>query len=109
MLTPQHRATYIGASGVINDQTQSSLPVTGGSAIVKIDPEPGRIIVFDPPGGLFDFDPDRFRDVLDQVQLDANSLAGMLAQAANGNLDLPAFNKALAAQGIGIALEKRKG
>ncbi len=47
--------------------------------------------------------------MLDQVQLDANSLAGMLAQAANGNLDLHAFNKALAAQGIGIALEKRKG
>lgn len=108
MLTPQHRATYLGANGVINDQTQSSLPVAGGSAIVQIDPEPGRIIVFDPPGSIFDLDPDRFKDLLDKVQLDANALAGMLAQAANGNLDLPAFNKALAAQGIGIALEKRK-
>jgi hypothetical protein len=108
MLTPQHRATYIGAGGVINDQTQSSLPVAGGSAIASVDAEQGNIIVFEPPGGLFEFDPERFKDILDQVQLDSSTLAGMLAQAANGTLDLGGFNKALAAAGIGIALEKRK-
>jgi hypothetical protein len=108
MVTPQHRATYLSATGVINDQTQSSLPVAGGSAILHIPPEPGNVIVFEPPGGRFDFDPGRFADLIATFDLDANALAGMLAQAANGNFDLSAFNKALAAEGIGLALEKRK-
>jgi hypothetical protein len=108
MLTPQHRATYLGTGGVINDQTQSSLPVAGGSAIIHLPPEPGGPLVYDPPGGVFQFDPDRFKLVLDRVDLDANALAGMLAQVAGGGLDIPAFNKAMAAEGIGLALEKRK-
>jgi len=108
MVTPQHRATYLSGTGVINDQTQSSLPVAGGSAVLHVPPEPGNIIVFDPPGNKFEFDPDRFAGLIEALDLDANALAGMLAQAANGNLDLSAFNKALAAEGIGLALEKRK-
>ena len=104
MVTPQHRASYLGANGAINDQTQSSLPVAGGSAIVHLPPEPPRF-VFEPP---FTFDTDLFREINGWFDLDASVLAGMLAQAAGGNLDLTAFNKALAAEGIGLALEKRK-
>jgi hypothetical protein len=108
MLTPQHRATYLSPAGVINDQTQSSLPVAGGSAIALVDPEPPRLTLFPVQPPIFTFDPDRFKTLVDQFELDPSILAGLLAQAANGAMDLTAFNKALAAEGIPMAIENRK-
>lgn len=107
MLTPQHRATYLSSEGVINDQTQSSLPVAGGSAIAMIDPEPARLIRPERP--VFELDAERFRNFVDQFEFDPAILAGLLAQVSTNGSDLAAFNKALAAEGIGIALNKSKG
>ncbi len=109
MLTPQHRATYIGAGGVI--KRPDPVLVAGRGRIghslgrrrtgqhhrVRTAGRPLRI---------------RSRKVQGHPRSGATRLQhprGMLAQAANGNLDLGGFNKALAAAGIGIALEKTQG
>lgn len=107
MLTPQHRATCLSTEGVIDDQTQSSLPVAGGSAIAMIDPEPAKLIRLERP--VFELVADRFRNLVDQLDLDPAILAGLLAQLSTSGPDLAAFNKALSTDGIGMAIDKSKG
>ncbi len=70
MLTPQNRATYLSTSGVINDQTQSSLPLAGGSAIINLPSDIPRNVfdpgvVFEP--GFIEFGPKLIAELMSAV------------------------------------------
>lgn len=106
LVTPQNRATYLDTDGKITDQTQSSVPTGGGSAIIELEPE-ARITldpVFVDPGFIdrvADFD---FRRIDGLGEAD---LAGMIAVAEASNLDLERFNKALKKAGVDMRLQRR--
>lgn len=103
LLTPQNRATYLDASGVINDQTQSSLPTASGGALAEITPESG--FVFKPPliaEGLKEI------PNLDSLDLSERDVATMLAVLPASGVDFKDINAALKEAGIGMALESRK-
>lgn len=103
LLTPQNRATYLSASGVINDQTQSSLPTASGGALTKITPETG---LFLNPNlvakGLSQI------DGIETLDFDERDLATMLAALPASGVDFKEINAALKDAGIGMALESRK-
>lgn len=104
LLTPQNRATYFKADGSISDQTQASLPLAQGSAAAEIIAEPGRLVA-----GPIKVDeilkrPDLPFDGADRAEM----LAMLLASIDPETDDVAAFNKALSAAGIGMAIEMRK-
>lgn len=103
LLTPQNRATYLDSSGVINDQTQSSLPTASGGALAEVTPSSGLVVL---PGvlrkelaGLGD---------IDAVNLNEADLALMLASLPASGIEFSEVNAILKEAGIGMALENRK-
>lgn len=103
LLTPQNRATYLDSSGVINDQTQSSLPTGSGAALAEIAPESG--FIFNP--ALIATSMREFGEI-DMLDFDERDLAMMLASLPASGLDFKEVNAALKEAGIGMALETRK-
>lgn len=105
MLTPQNRATYLGAGGAINDQTQSSVPVASGKAVNALAPSTGGFIIAPGPVTL---DLNQFDRFVEIERPSANLLAGLLGQVAAEGSSLAEFNSALAKAGVPIAIEHRK-
>ncbi|MCU0800692.1 MAG: hypothetical protein MUD11_02770 [Rhodobacteraceae bacterium] len=107
LLTPQNRTSFVRA-GVIEDQTQASLPLAMGVAQVSIPAEPGFLL----PPIDFAFDRNRLQRVLDDLPIEpvarAEMLAGLLAQIGTDKDAISLLNKAMAAADIGVAIERRK-
>ncbi|MFM2391777.1 MAG: hypothetical protein RLZZ437_3332 [Pseudomonadota bacterium] len=107
LLTPQNRTSFVRA-GVIEDQTQASLPLATGAAQVMIDAEPGLFL----PVNDFVIDRDRLQRVLDGLPIEpverAETLAGLLAEISTDKDAMGLLNKAMAAADIGVAIERRK-
>lgn len=103
LLTPQNRATYLDASGVINDQTQSSLPTASGAALAEVEPETGFILN---PAVIAT----RMQEIgeIDRLDFDERDLAMMLAALPASGVDFKEVNAVLKEAGIGMALENRK-
>lgn len=106
LVTPQNRTTYFDASGAISDQTQASLPISTGAALLEIEPAPSRrflddLIIADRFGPVFEFEP--FFAGLQQRDM----IAGLLASMDPSTADLQSINKTLASEGIGFAVERR--
>lgn len=105
LVSAQNRAQYQDPStGDAKGQTQSSVPLANGNALMEI--EPGQPFILD-TGGL------RPRlDIIDsnpEIAIDfEGTLAGMLASASASGLDLRKFNAAMKEAGIGMAVETRK-
>ena len=103
MLTPQNRTTYFSATGAVTDQTQASLPISTGTAVNSLPPEPG--FIFPRPFELADLSISVFeRMALPTPQM----LASLLAMVDADGGDMAGFNESLAKAGIGMALERRK-
>jgi hypothetical protein len=105
MLTPQNRATYLSEGGAINDQTQSSLPLAGCSAVVEV-PSDKAINIFDTPIDVVDRIPD---SILDQLMfVDGPAMIEELMSAVAEQPDgVEKFNAILAKKGVKLALEAR--
>lgn len=103
LLTPQNRATYLDASGVINDQTQSSLPTASGAALAEVEPESG--FIFNP--GLIATSLKTMGEI-DTLDIDEAEIAMMLAALPASGVDFKDINALLKEAGIGMALENRK-
>ncbi|WP_292290993.1 hypothetical protein [Marivita sp.] len=103
LLTPQNRATYLDSTGVINDQTQSSLPTGSGAALAEIEPETG--FFFNP--GLIATQLKEIGEI-DNFDFDERDLAMMLAALPASGVDFKDVNAVLKDAGIGMALESRK-
>ena len=102
LLTPQNRATYFRDPLTIESQTQSSLPLASGSALNEVKAE--GFPVFELPGRL------DLATLAREVDIDRvpELLGELMAIAAASDVDTAAFNAALKAAGIGMALERRK-
>lgn len=108
MLTPQNRATYFSAAGAITDQTQASLPLAGGSALVELPPD--QPFIFTPVLGNVSLSDTNFTErLLDSFGADGmmQAVTTVLATLAADGTDLASFNKSLAKLGVGLAVEKR--
>lgn len=107
MLTPQNRATYFTAAGAITDQTQASLPLASGTAVNSLPPDQPFMI----PINVADLalNPSFAERMLDTFGAEGmmQAMSSMLVTMADQGADLSAFNKALAEQGVGLALERR--
>jgi hypothetical protein len=103
LLTPQNRATYLSASGVINDQTQSSLPTASGGALAEVQPETGFIL----NPAVIATRMQEFGEI-DRLDFDERDLAMMLAALPASGVDFKEVNAVLKEAGIGMALENRK-
>ena len=101
--TPQNRATYLSASGVINDQTQSSLPTASGGALAEVQPETGFIL----NPAVIATRMQEFGEI-DRLDFDERDLAMMLAALPASGVDFKEVNAVLKEAGIGMALENRK-
>lgn len=109
LLTPQHRATFLTASGQISDQIQATLPLAAGQALNHVEPEPGGPIII-----LEDFEIDRlpFR-LLERIQglSDAQRraiLTALLSEVDPDRSDLKAYNAALGKAEVPLQLALRK-
>ncbi len=101
MLTPQNRATYFSPGGAINDQTQSSLPLAGGSAVVDVPSDtpvnPFDDFVVGPITGL-DLEPFLTgRTLIEELMM-------AVAEQPDG---VSKFNAILANKGMKLSLEGR--
>lgn len=103
LLTPQNRTTYLTAAGAISDQTQASLPLASGAALNAITPETG---FFSLPATLSLAESRTLFETGDAPS--GEMLAALLTMIDPKGDDLPRFNKALAAAGVGLALERAK-
>lgn len=109
LLTPQNRATFIGANGAINGQTQASLPLASGVALNMIPPEPGGPLVLD-LSGLEEALPKIAQAVERSPDLASpEMLAVLLGRIDPATADLDAFNAALARVEGQVALTWRDG
>ncbi|WP_404368436.1 hypothetical protein AB5I39_14765 [Sphingomonas sp. MMS24-J45] len=103
MLTPQNRATYFAPGGAINDQTQSSLPLAGGSAVVDV-PSDTPITIFDATDIVLvpnkGFVPEVLVDGLTLIE----ELMVAVAEAPDG---VAKVNAVLAKKGMKLALDGR--
>lgn len=102
MLTPQNRATYLSAAGVINDQTQSSVPVASGKAVNELPPEPA--ILFPAFPLTSDLDVSRINDLISSVDLTPEMLTAMVAQVGDDPEAIKAVNEVLAKAGLNVEL-----
>jgi hypothetical protein len=101
MLTPQNRATYFSAGGAINDQTQSSLPLVGGSAVVDVPS--------DTPKSPFD---DVVVGPFTEIELapfvnGPTLIEELMLAVADDPEGVAKFNAILAKKGVKLALEAR--
>jgi hypothetical protein len=107
LLTPQNRTSYVRA-GVIQDQTQASLPLAMGAAQMAIPADPGLFIL----ATDFVFDRDRLQGMLEGLPIEpamrAEMLAGLLAEIGPDKEAISMLNKAMADAGLGMAVERRK-
>ena len=107
MITPQFRATFLSSTGVINDQTQSSVPTATGSAVNDLLPDaPFQI-------GLRPLDITQTKSAIVAEELmqgppSAEMLATMLAQVSADPKEMAAFNASLAEAGVGVSLMRGK-
>jgi hypothetical protein len=103
LLSPQNRASYLDASGVINDQTQSSLPTASGAALAEIEPDTGFILN---PAVIAT----RMKEIgeIERLDFDEGDIAMMLAALPASGVDFKEINAVLKDAGIGMALENRK-
>ena len=107
LLTPQNRAIYTDDDGQPSAQTQSSLPLAAGEALVNVTPSKGGPLIIDRPDD-FDFTFDAIDLDLSIQGLTAEGLALALVAAKSSKLDLRKFNAALKKAGVGMAIETRK-
>lgn len=106
LVTPQSRATYYGAGGVLSDQTQATLPTASGAALNSIVPDAPfnlNLADFTIDLGLLNT-ADRLLDISNRGLIMATLLASLDPEKS----DLSAMNASLAAAGIGFAIEHRK-
>lgn len=105
MLTPQHRATYYTATGVLSDQTQSSIPTASGAAVNMVPPDQPFIFPFP-----VELDISRLERMSALVEDEdrGTMLAALLSSLDDPKLNLAGMNAMLAKAGIELALEKRK-
>ncbi len=107
MLTPQFRATYLSAAGVINDQTQSSVPTASGRAVNDLPPDPPFVISL-PNLSLAESRVAVTPESMMQAEPSAELLAALLAQIKASAHELDAFNATLAEAGVDLGLSPRK-
>jgi hypothetical protein len=105
MLTPQHRATYYTATGVLSDQTQSSIPTASGATVTLLPPD--QPFVFPFPFELDLYRLERMSALLDDEDR-GTMLAALLSALDGEKANLAGMNAVLAKAGIEPALEKRK-
>ncbi|MEM8849342.1 MAG: hypothetical protein AAGE03_04825 [Pseudomonadota bacterium] len=101
MVTPQHRAIYLGDDGAAKGQTQSSLPLADAGSEIALEPETDLKMKPD-----FEIHPPIDSPCVDPETL-AKDLAGLIAMVSGAGVDLTAFNKSLKKSGIAMALERR--
>jgi hypothetical protein len=99
LLTPQHRASYFDANRVITDQTQSSLPLAGGSATVAVPPGQGPVVLSNlVVAKLAEMDP--------ETAIRPEVMMASLAMLGDG--DLGPVNDVLEKAGISLTLSRPK-
>ncbi|MFW5881777.1 MAG: hypothetical protein ACOCTP_04580 [Roseicyclus sp.] len=102
LVTPQHRAVYVGDDGAAKGQTQSSLPLAIPGSEIALEPE--SKIKMKPD---FEIHHPIETPCIDPEDL-AKELAGLLALVSGPDTDLKAFNKSLKKAGIAVTLERCK-
>jgi hypothetical protein len=107
LVTPQHRATFLTATGAISDQIQTALPTANGKAMAHLDPEPGGPLV------IVDSFTTADTAVLERIEdLEPAERSALLPALMAGidpeSADLTAFNKALKEAGVNLAVERRR-
>lgn len=102
IVTPQHRAVYLGDDGAAKGQTQSSLPLADAGSEIKLEPDTDGKMKPD-----FEIHHPIMTPCVDPETM-AKDLAGLIAMASGPGVDLTAFNKSLKKAGIAMALERRK-
>jgi hypothetical protein len=101
LVTPQHRAVYVGEDGAAKGQTQSSLPLANAGSEIELEPETKTKMKPD-----FEIHHPIETPCVDPETL-AKDLAGLIALVSGPDTDLTAFNKSLKKAGIAMALERR--
>jgi hypothetical protein len=102
IVTPQHRAIYLGEDGAAKGQTQSTVPLANAGSEILLEPETDMKMKPD-----FEIHHPIETPCVDPETL-AKDLAGLIALVSGPDVDLTAFNKSLKKAGIAMALERRK-
>lgn len=108
LLTPQNRATFLGADNTIKGQVQATLPTATGAAAYSIPPSPGFV------GFKFPLNPLKVRaQIVESLLQDPGLVSSEALSEAFGQLkpkraDLEVFQKVLAEAVTEVALPPRR-
>lgn len=113
LVAPQNRATYFSGNQVSN-QTQASVPVASGQGLIEVEPE-GPFFLPAPAGPFEVPTPERIPPMLatmesmasDAPEMPVQMLASLLSGLGPNELDIGAFNRALAEADIEFELTRK--